>query len=70
MASSAIFSSALGLMKYALDPDDRLLVLYYWILGGLKGVTWAEIGPLIAPILIVLTLIEDTCNRKRQMQSK
>lgn len=57
MASSAIFSSALGLMKYALDPDDRLLVLYYWILGGLKGVTWAEIGPLIAPILIVLTLM-------------
>ncbi len=52
IASSALFSSALGLVKYCLDTNDRLLQLTYWIMGGLKGAAWDE----ILPILPVLTI--------------
>lgn len=52
IASSALFSSALGLVKYWLDENDRLMQLSYWLMGGLKGAAWGE----ILPIIPVLTL--------------
>lgn len=57
MASSALFSSLLGLMKYWADRDDRLQSLNFWLMGGLKGIQWADFLPLLPVLAMVLALL-------------
>ena len=54
MMSAALFSSGLGILKYAADQNDRLIQLNFWLMGGFKGITWEEITPLAGPIFLVL----------------
>ena len=44
---SALFNSLLGLIKYVADPLSTLPAITYWLLGGLSGVRWATILPLV-----------------------
>jgi len=55
--SSAIFSSGIGVLKYAADPLEELPSIVFWLMGGLWGVTWREffyVLPLAAAGLITL----------------
>jgi len=45
---SALFQALLGLLKYVADPLSSLPAITYWLLGGLSGVRWVTIGPLLA----------------------
>lgn len=46
----SLFGSLTSLLKYLADPLDALPAITFWLLGGLTGVTWADI-----PLLAVLT---------------
>jgi len=43
---SAFFNALVGLIKYVADPLNTLPAITYWLLGGLNGVRWADLGPL------------------------
>jgi iron complex transport system permease protein len=54
---SAFFSAALGLLKTWADPLKVLPELTFWLLGGLWGVTWADVSrawPVVLPALALL----------------
>lgn len=56
---SAIFTSLLGIIKYAADPTSQLAELTFWLLGGLSAITWQEVYvvlPLVVPCLLGLLL--------------
>jgi len=56
---SAIFTSLLGIIKYAADPTSQLAELTFWLLGGLSAITWQEVYvvvPLVSICLILLLL--------------
>jgi len=42
IAVSAIYSSGIGMMKYAADPMSQLPEITFWMLGGLWSITWRE----------------------------
>lgn len=44
---SAFFNALLGLIKYVADPLDSLPAITYWLLGGLGGIRWRDLGPLL-----------------------
>ena len=43
IAISALFSAAIGLVKFAADPLSELPEITFWLLGGLWTVTWREL---------------------------
>ena len=47
----SFFGSLTSLLKYVADPLDTLPAITYWLLGGLTGVTRADI-----PMLMIVTL--------------
>lgn len=51
---SAIFTSLLGIMKYAADPTSQLAELTFWLLGGLSSITWAEVKFVVPIVLLCL----------------
>ena len=60
IAVSALFSAGVGLLKYLADPLTELPELVFWMLGGLWGVTWADLFYLLLPVslgLVVLLLM-------------
>lgn len=60
IAVSALFSSGIGILKYAADPLRQLPEITFWLLGGLWGITWREvvyIVPMVLPALFVLWLM-------------
>jgi iron complex transport system permease protein len=60
IASSALFSSGVGMLKYAADPLRQLPELTFWLLGGLSGATWVQarsITPVVAAALAVMLLM-------------
>lgn len=60
IAVSALFSSGIGILKYAADPLRQLPEITFWLLGGLWGITWREvvyIAPMVLPALFVLWLM-------------
>lgn len=56
---SALFSAALGLLKYLADPLSQLPEITFWLLGSLSSVTWPKflvIMPVAGTSLLVLFL--------------
>jgi len=43
VAVSALFSSAVGVLKYIADPLTELPEITFWLLGGLYSVTWRDL---------------------------
>jgi iron complex transport system permease protein len=59
IAISALFSAALGLLKYLADPLRQLPEITYWLLGGLASLTWERllaVLPVVLPGLLVILL--------------
>lgn len=57
---SALFSSGLGLLKSMADPRRELPELTFWLLGGLWGVSWADVQrmvPIVVPALMIIGLM-------------
>ena len=44
---SALFNALIGLIKTVADPLSNLPAITYWLLGGLGGVRWAVLPPLL-----------------------
>lgn len=44
---SALFNALLGLIKYVADPLSNLPAITYWLLGGLSGIRWVTLPPLL-----------------------
>jgi iron complex transport system permease protein len=54
IAVSAMFSAAVGLLKYLADPLTELPEITFWLLGGLWNVTWRDFLLLLGPVLVGL----------------
>ena len=52
----SLFSSLTSLLKYLADPLDTLPSITFWLLGGLTGVTWANV-PLLALVTVTGSLV-------------
>ncbi|MFN2184440.1 MAG: FecCD family ABC transporter permease, partial [Anaerolineae bacterium] len=46
-----------GLLKYLADPLTELPELIFWMLGGLWGVTWADVLYLFLPVTLGLAVL-------------
>ncbi|MBN1230571.1 MAG: iron ABC transporter permease [Anaerolineales bacterium] len=57
IVTSAIFSSALGILKYMADPDSQLQEITFWMLGGLWSLTWDKLLSILLPVIIGLWII-------------
>lgn len=60
IATSALFSSGLGLLKCMADPLRQLPELTFWLMGGLWAVGWRDVArvlPVVAPALAVVWLM-------------
>lgn len=51
---SAIFTSLLGITKYAADPTTQLAELTFWLLGGLSAITWQEVYVVVPLVVLCL----------------
>lgn len=47
----AFFTALLSLLKYAADPESRLPVIEFWLLGSLSGLGWRDVLLLLALLL-------------------
>jgi iron complex transport system permease protein len=47
----ALFTALLSLLKYVADPNSKLPVIEFWLLGSLSSVSMADVLPLIAVTL-------------------
>jgi iron complex transport system permease protein len=54
IAVSALFSSAVGLLKYTADPLTELPEITFWLLGGLWGVTWGDALRILPVVVLAL----------------
>jgi len=62
---SAVFSSALGLIKYAVDSLEKLEAITFWIMGSFSSVTMKEVmnsAPFIIGATIVLIVLRYRIN--------
>jgi len=57
IAVSALFSSALGILKYLADPLSQLPEITFWLLGGLWSVTWDRLLPVLPVVLLALGVL-------------
>lgn len=60
IAVSALYTAGAGFLKYLADPLRQLPDITFWLLGGLWGITWPDIGqivPVVVPCLAVLHLM-------------
>lgn len=60
IAVAALFSSGTGALKYLADPQRQLPDITFWLLGGLWGITWKDIGhllPIVVPCLLLILLM-------------
>ena len=57
IAVSALFSSALGILKYLADPLSQLPEITFWLLGGLSGITWSRLLPILPVVIISLAIM-------------
>jgi iron complex transport system permease protein len=56
---SAIFSAALGILKYVADPYDKLPAIVFWLLGSFSSAGWSDIlnvVPLMAGVVSLVLL--------------
>jgi iron complex transport system permease protein len=60
IAVSAFFAAGVGLLKYVADPLTQLPDIVFWLLGGLWGSGWSQLGLVAAvalPCLAMLSLL-------------
>jgi len=57
IAVSALFSSALGILKYLADPLSQLPEITFWLLGGLWSITWERLLPVLPVVLLALGIL-------------
>jgi iron complex transport system permease protein len=57
IAVSALFSAALGVLKYMADPLRQLPELTFWLLGALSSITWPQARSIAPVVLIALVVI-------------
>jgi len=57
IAVSALFSSAVGILKYLADPLRQLPEITYWLLGGLWGITWSQFLSILPVVTIGLVIL-------------
>ena len=53
----AFFQSLLSLVKYMADPDDKLPVIVYWLMGSLASINMADLYTVLVPMIICILLI-------------
>ncbi|SDK48650.1 iron complex transport system permease protein [Maridesulfovibrio ferrireducens] len=46
----AFFQSLLSLIKYLADPDDKLPVIIYWLMGSLSSITMEDLYTVLLPM--------------------
>jgi iron complex transport system permease protein len=54
IAVSALFSAALGVLKYVADPLSQLPEITFWLLGGLWSMTWPQFWAILPVVVIGL----------------
>lgn len=52
MVVATLFSAFISITKYVADPDDKLPVITFWLLGSLSGVTAKDETGLLIPIVL------------------
>jgi iron complex transport system permease protein len=57
IAVSALFSSAVGILKYMADPLDQLPEITFWMLGGLWNSSWPGLFRIAPATIIGLTIV-------------
>ena len=60
IAVSALFAAGVGALKYLADPLTQLPEIVFWTMGGLWGMTWAQVlrtAPVVLPCLVVLYMM-------------
>jgi iron complex transport system permease protein len=57
IAVSALFSAGVGVLKYLADPLTELPDIVFWMLGGLWGVTWADLLYLLPAVVAGLVIV-------------
>jgi iron complex transport system permease protein len=57
IAVSALFSSALGVLKYVADPLSQLPEITFWLLGGLWSLTWPQFLSILPAVTIGLLVV-------------
>jgi len=51
----AFFQSLLSLIKYMADPDDKLPMIVYWLMGSLASVSMDDLYSVLLPMGVCLT---------------
>lgn len=57
IAVSALFSSAVGILKYLADPLDQLPEITFWMLGGLWNSSWQSLVRVAPAALAGITIV-------------
>jgi len=57
IAVSALFSAAVGVLKYMADPLSQLPEITFWLLGALSSITWAQARSIAPVVLIALAVM-------------
>jgi iron complex transport system permease protein len=57
IAVSALFSAGVGVLKYLADPLTQLPDIVFWMLGGLWGITWADLLYLLPTVVLGTVVI-------------
>lgn len=57
IAVSAIFSSALGVVKLVAEPTKDLQDITFWMMGGLWNASWNQIFSILGPVLACLIIL-------------
>jgi iron complex transport system permease protein len=57
IATSAFFSSGVGVLKYVADPLSELPDIVFWLLGGLWAVTWRDLLYILPVVLLALAVL-------------
>lgn len=54
---SALFQACISITKYVADPYSQLPGITFFLMGGLSGVTWADVLTLAVPIAIGVSIL-------------
>lgn len=53
----AFFQSLLSLVKYTADPDDKLPVIVYWLMGSLASISMEDLYTVLLPMLLSIVFL-------------
>ncbi len=53
----AFFQSLLSLVKYMADPDDKLPVIVYWLMGSLSSITLEDLYTVLLPMAVSMIFL-------------